>query len=122
MAHLDQDGSPLFGKTDYVEVWKELEMLVEEGLVRNIGVSNFNHTQIDRVRPPFPPLSTAPSPPQILAMCRIKPAVNQVECHPYLTQEKLSAYCKEKVSLCPPLLSTPSSGHCHNELRPSWRP
>ncbi len=44
-----------------------MEELVDEGLVRSIGVSNFNSKQIQRV----------------LDNCRIPPAVNQVRYHNY---------------------------------------
>lgn len=61
-----------FGDADYVDTWKAMEKLVKSGRVRSIGVSNFNSEQIERV----------------LANAEIKPAVNQVECHPNLNQLK----------------------------------
>lgn len=55
------------------ETWKELEKLVDEGLVRNIGVSNYNvQTLLD-----------------LLSYARIKPAVLEIELHPYLQQRRL---------------------------------
>ncbi|KAL6725679.1 hypothetical protein Aduo_007715 [Ancylostoma duodenale] len=69
-----------YSNEDYVTTWKVLEGFVREGKIRSIGISNFNHKQIDRV----------------IAISTIKPAVNQIECHPYLQQKKLRAYCKEK--------------------------
>jgi aldehyde reductase len=57
-----------------------MEKLVEKGLVRSIGISNFNSAQIN----------------DILSKCKVKPTVNQVECHPYFNQAKLIAFCKEK--------------------------
>lgn len=57
-----------------------MENLLKKGLVKNIGVSNFNSQQIERV----------------VANCTIKPVTNQVECHPYLTQRKLSEFCKSR--------------------------
>ncbi|EDW77033.1 uncharacterized protein Dwil_GK22153 [Drosophila willistoni] len=63
---------------DYLDTWKEMEKLVDLGLTRSIGLSNFNAAQTERV----------------LANCRIKPVVNQVECHPGFQQEKLREHAK----------------------------
>mmetsp|Transcript_27563 Transcript_27563/g.38335 ORF Transcript_27563/g.38335 Transcript_27563/m.38335 type:complete len:337 (-) Transcript_27563:37-1047(-) len=59
------------------ETWEAMEELVEAGLVRNIGVSNFN-TSLLR---------------ELLTFAKIKPAVLQVELHPFLTQERLLRFC-----------------------------
>lgn len=74
----DKDGNLVFSTVDFVDTWKALEACVDAGLAKSIGVSNFNAAQTKRV----------------LDNSRIKPAVNQVECHPYLTQVKLSEYLK----------------------------
>lgn len=63
----------------YVETYKALEKLYRDGRVRAIGVSNFHIEHLER----------------LLAECEIKPVVNQVECHPYLQQKELKAFCKE---------------------------
>ncbi|XP_055372951.1 aldo-keto reductase family 1 member B1-like isoform X1 [Condylostylus longicornis] len=76
----DDKGAVLFSDVDYVDTWKEMEKLVDDGLCKSIGVSNFNKRQIERV----------------LQIAKIPPANNQVECHPYLTQTKLMEYCKTK--------------------------
>lgn len=76
----DADGKVQFADVDFVDTWHAMEKLVDAGLTRSIGVSNFNRAQLDRV----------------LTAARIPPATNQIECHPYLTQQKLSAYCAEK--------------------------
>lgn len=76
----DDKDNVLFSDVDYTETWQALESLVEAGKVKSIGVSNFNQQQIER----------------ILAIAKIPPSVNQVECHPYLTQEKLIEFCKQK--------------------------
>jgi D-xylose reductase len=62
------------------ETWQAMEQLVEAGLVRHIGVSNFN-TALLR---------------DLIAYAEIRPAVLQVELHPYLTQEKLLRFCREE--------------------------
>jgi DNA 3'-phosphatase len=58
-------------------VWQEMESLVKEGLVRAIGVCNFN---VDALR-------------RLLPGCSIRPAVNQVERHPMLPQWELIDFC-----------------------------
>ncbi|KAL2730864.1 aldo-keto reductase family 1 member B1-like [Vespula squamosa] len=76
----NSDGSPEFSNADYIDTWKAMEGVLNKGLTKNIGVSNFNSEQINR----------------LLKNCTVKPVTNQIECHPYLTQKKLSAFCKEK--------------------------
>lgn len=68
------------GKDKYVETWKALERLYEEGLVRAIGVSNFHEHHLDH----------------LLANANEKPTVNQIELHPRLSQENVREYCKNK--------------------------
>uniref|UniRef100_A0A0A1XDD2 Estradiol 17 beta-dehydrogenase 5 n=1 Tax=Zeugodacus cucurbitae TaxID=28588 RepID=A0A0A1XDD2_ZEUCU len=70
-------GGIIFSDIDYVDTWRVMESLVDAGLVRSIGLANFNAEQIER----------------ILAVARIPPANLQVECHPYLTQKKLMDLC-----------------------------
>ncbi len=65
------------------ETWGAMEKLVQKGLVKNIGISNFN---IALIR-------------DLLSDCSIRPAVLQVESHPYLVQPKLLRYCQmEKIA------------------------
>ncbi|XP_013174394.1 PREDICTED: aldose reductase-like [Papilio xuthus] len=75
---VDEQGKAIPSAVDYVDTWKAMEGLVDKGLVKSIGISNFNKKQIDRV----------------VEAARIKPAVNQIEVHPYLNQEKLFEHCK----------------------------
>ncbi|XP_015121677.1 aldo-keto reductase family 1 member B1 [Diachasma alloeum] len=74
------DGSFKLSDTDYVETWKGMEGVLQKGLTKNIGVSNFNSEQIER----------------LLKNCKVKPVTNQIEVHPYLTQKELSKFCNER--------------------------
>ncbi|MFC9600158.1 aldo/keto reductase [Peribacillus butanolivorans] len=69
---------PVEGK--YTEAWKALETLYKEGKVKAIGVSNF---QIHHLK-------------DVIKDAEVKPMVNQVECHPRLTQKEVQAFCKEQ--------------------------
>ncbi|MCD9197430.1 aldo/keto reductase [Aeromicrobium wangtongii] len=60
---------------DFVETWKALEEVYRDGRARAIGVSNFQPTHIRR----------------ILQEAEIVPAVNQIEVHPFLTQDDVRA-------------------------------
>jgi len=61
------------------DTWRAMEDLVSAGLVRRIGLCNCNVALIR----------------DLLAVARIRPAVLQVELHPFLTQEKLLRFCRE---------------------------
>lgn len=58
----DKDGNLIFKNVDFVNTWKALENCVSQGLVRSIGISNFNSQQINR----------------LMKHCTIKPVTNQV--------------------------------------------
>ncbi len=68
-----------FARVPLAETWGAMEELVTAGLVRHIGVCNYG-TALLR---------------DLLNYAAIKPAVLQVELHPYLTQEKLVRFCRE---------------------------
>ena len=74
------DGKIMLANVDYLDTWKAMEKLVDQGLVKAIGLSNFNSKQIQRV----------------LDNCTIKPAVLQIESHPYLNQHQLISYAQSK--------------------------
>ncbi|MCG9802783.1 aldo/keto reductase [Staphylococcus argenteus] len=59
-----------------IDTWKGMEDLYKNNEVRNIGVSNFEPEHLEA----------------LLAQVSIKPVINQVEFHPYLTQHKLKLY------------------------------
>lgn len=59
------------------DTWLEMEDAVNEGLIKHIGVSNFNITRLK----------------EISGNASIQPEMNQVEMHPFLPQQKLVDYC-----------------------------
>jgi len=64
---------------EYVETYKALEKIYQDGRTKAIGVCNFDIEHLQR----------------IIDKCEVIPAVNQVECHPYLQQTELKKFCKE---------------------------
>lgn len=64
----------------YRETWKALIHLYKEGTVRAIGVSNH---QIEHIK-------------QLIQDTGVVPAVNQVECHPLLTQKEMLQFCRQQ--------------------------
>jgi 2,5-diketo-D-gluconate reductase A len=84
------DGSLTKLKTDYIDLllihwpvkdcikhtWLAMEDYVRQGKVRSIGVSNFNRHHLD----------------DLLAYAEIRPVINQIEVHPFMTQEENIAY------------------------------
>ncbi|XP_034483130.1 aldo-keto reductase family 1 member B1 isoform X3 [Drosophila innubila] len=75
----DENGTLLLSDVDYLDTYKAMEKLVKSGLVRSLGVSNFNSEQLLRV----------------LENCEIKPVTNQVECSPTINQKPLIEFCKK---------------------------
>jgi 2,5-diketo-D-gluconate reductase A len=67
---------PLPGQGKYVEAWKGLIKLLEEGKVRAIGVSNFKPSHLDR----------------IIEATGVAPHVNQVQLHPRIAKPAERAY------------------------------
>lgn len=68
---------PVEGK--FVDTYRAIERLYDEKLIRVPGVSNHHEHHLEK----------------IFAKANVKPMVNQVELHPYLSQEKLRAFCAE---------------------------
>ncbi|MCM0627065.1 aldo/keto reductase [Lysinibacillus sp. OL1_EC] len=65
---------------NYIEVYKALEKIYQDGRVRSIGVSNFHVHHLE----------------SLLKETTVVPVINQIEFHPHLIQEEVRAYCKDK--------------------------
>jgi len=74
------DGANIDTTVSIHDTWRSMEELVDKGLVREIGVSNFPAILLH----------------ELLSRARIPPAVNQCECHPYLQQRNLIEYCRSR--------------------------
>lgn len=81
----EQDPRDAHGRVDYdsgvtlIETWRALEQLVDDGHCKAIGLSDVN---LEKLR-------------EVVAVARIKPAVVQVESHPYLPEWELLDFCQE---------------------------
>jgi diketogulonate reductase-like aldo/keto reductase len=81
----DQDPRDEHGRVIYdsgvtlIETWRALERLVDEGRCKSIGLSDIT---LERLQ-------------EIVAVARIKPAVVQVESHPYLPEWELLEFCQQ---------------------------
>lgn len=71
---------PVPSKNKFVETWRAMEELYEDGLVRAIGVSNFKPEHLG----------------VLLESAKVVPAVNQIELHPMMTQLETRKYCAKK--------------------------
>lgn len=63
----------------FVDTYRAIERLYDEKLIRATGVSNHHQQHLE----------------QLLTTANVAPMVNQIECHPYLTQQPLRAFCAE---------------------------
>ncbi len=82
------DSKP-FSVEEFMDTWRQMEELVDMGLVRNIGTSNM----------------TIPKFEAVWDLMRIKPAVNEMELHPHFQQQQFFDYCRTKdiqpIGFCP---------------------
>jgi alcohol dehydrogenase (NADP+) len=74
---------------NYMNTWRQMEKLIEEGLVKNIGTSNM----------------TVPKLTLLLRDAQIKPACNEMELHPHFQQQALFDFCLrhtiQPIAYCP---------------------
>ena len=76
----DEGGRVIYdGGVTLIETWQALERLVDDGRCKAIGLSDVT---LEKVR-------------DVVAVARIKPAVVQVESHPYLPEWELLDFCRE---------------------------
>lgn len=75
----DDNNEVIPSDVDFIDTWHEMEELYTSGLAKNIGISNFNELQLIR----------------LLKLCEHPPSVMEFECHPFITQYELSAFCKK---------------------------
>ncbi|CAI5665392.1 unnamed protein product [Oreochromis niloticus] len=106
MAFKDQDGNYIYHHTDLCATWEALEACKDAGLVKSLGVSNFNRRQLELLLNK-PGLKHKPVSNQVIPVCFLTPndITMRVECHPYFTQPKLLEYCRQHdiviVGYCP---------------------
>ncbi|KAL8720791.1 MAG: hypothetical protein Q9225_002386 [Loekoesia sp. 1 TL-2023] len=74
----DENGNVTPGNASIQETWTAMEELVDKGLAKSIGVSNFRGVLLM----------------DLLRYARIRPATLQIEHHPYLVQEGLVKYAQ----------------------------
>jgi len=78
-----------FSVEEFMSTWRQMEQLVDMGLVRNIGTSNM----------------TIPKFEAVWDLMRIKPSINEMELHPHFQQQEFFDYCLSKdiqpIGFCP---------------------
>jgi diketogulonate reductase-like aldo/keto reductase len=76
----DEDGQVIYDSgVTLVETWRALERLVDDGYCRSIGLSDITLEKLQ----------------EIVAVARIRPAMVQVESHPYLPEWELLDFCRK---------------------------
>ncbi|MFU8786800.1 MAG: aldo/keto reductase, partial [Candidatus Izemoplasmataceae bacterium] len=70
---------PLETNKENLRVWRVLETFVDKGLIKSIGVSNFNEEQLTH----------------LIKYARIKPVLNQFQSYPGKHQQSLIDFCKQ---------------------------
>ena len=91
---------PCPAKDLYLDTWKAFEKVYDQGLVKNIGVSNFQPNHLDR----------------LVAAAEIKPVVNQVELHPFFQQSEVRAANERHGVLTEAWSPLARAGHNNNDV------
>ena len=76
---VNRDNKMVLYSQDLSLTWKSMEKLYKNGLIRQIGISNFNSSLLR----------------QLINSSSIKPHAIQIELHPYLTQQRMIKLCEE---------------------------
>ena len=78
-----------FSADEFISTWRQMERLYDMGLVRNLGMSSMTIPKLEAVLP----------------LCRVKPAVVELELHPCFQQQELFDYVVSKgiqpIGFCP---------------------
>ena len=78
-----------FSVDEFITTWQHMESFIDEGLAKNIGMSNMTIAKLEAVLP----------------LCRIKPALIEMELHPCFQQPELFDYCVSRgiqpIGFCP---------------------
>ncbi|WP_026493889.1 aldo/keto reductase family protein [Butyrivibrio sp. XPD2006] len=82
------DSKP-FSVDEFMDTWRQMEELYDDGLVKAIGMSNMTIAKLEKVLP----------------LCRIKPSALEMECHPSFQQQELFGYANAHgivpIGFCP---------------------
>ena len=82
------DSKP-FSVNEFMETWRQLEKAYDQGLIKNLGMSNMTIPKLEAVLP----------------QCKIKPTLIEMELHPSFQQLELFDYCVERniqpIGFCP---------------------
>ena len=64
----------------YLDTWREMERLYDEGYIKSLGIANCHQHHIE----------------DLLKIAKVLPSINQIEIHPLFTQKELITYCHSK--------------------------
>ncbi len=82
------DSKP-FSVDEFMDTWRQMEELYDDGLIKAIGMSNMTVSKLEKVLP----------------LCRIKPSALEMECHPSFQQQELFDYATSHdiipIGFCP---------------------